>query len=260
MDSVKNYEMKITVQGKKMSQFKMPEKNQKASFVKENFDIIASKYDLFNDLNSFFLHRLWKNSIIALIQKIYPKANLICMDLCCGTGDISVRLAKLPNLEKLVCVDFSENMISYSRTRLAESKNSIVEIGDATQLQKYESNSFDVVTIGFGLRNVNDIPKALSEVNRILKTDGLFINLDVGKVKNPIIRYFADFYFFKIVPLLGYIIWGGKNSMFDYLPVSSLSYPDQNKLKLLFEESNFKDVQFTNYVFGNVAMHWGSKK
>ncbi len=245
---------------KKMSQFKMPDKNEKASFVKDNFNIIASKYDLFNDLNSFFMHRLWKNNIIRSIQKNLPDRNLICMDLCCGTGDIAMRLSKLPEVEKLFAVDFSENMISFSRTRLFDSKKSIVEIGDATDLGKYKSNSFDVVTIGFGLRNVNDISKALAEVNRILKVGGLFLNLDVGKVKNPVIRFFADFYFFKIVPLLGYIIWGGKNSMFDYLPVSSLSYPDQDKLKLLIEESKFEKVQYTNYVFGNVALHQGIKK
>jgi demethylmenaquinone methyltransferase/2-methoxy-6-polyprenyl-1,4-benzoquinol methylase len=124
-----------------------------------------------------------------------------------------------------------------------------------TSLKNFPNESLDVVTIGFGLRNVNNLSKALSEIHRVLKPGGIFINLDVGKVKNPIIRFFADFYFFKIVPIMGYFIWGGKNQMFDYLPVSSLHYPDQENLKKLLEEAGFTNVSYKNFVFGNATMH-----
>ncbi len=242
-----------------MSQFKMPSSEKKAEFVQENFDIISSKYDLFNDLNSFFLHRVWKNSIIDFIKKNYKKENIYALDLCCGTGDISIRLEKLLNIEKLYCIDFSDKMISFARERLKSSKKSIVDIGDATDLSRFQNNSLDIITIGFGLRNVNNFEKTISEVYRVLKSGGIFINLDVGKVKNPIIRFFANFYFFKIVPLLGYVIWGGKNSMFDYLPESSLHYPDQENLKALMIKCKFSKVEYQNFVFGNVAMHIANK-
>ena len=161
--------------------------------------------------------------------------------------------------KKVTSVDFSEKMLSVAKERLKGITKSTLDIGDATNLKNLAANKFDVVTVGFGLRNVDNLDKALSEIYRVLKPGGLFINLDVGKVKNPLIRFFADFYFFKIVPLMGYLIWGAKNDMFDYLPVSSLSYPDQEKLKSLFKKSKFQNVGYKNFVFGNVAMHWGRK-
>lgn len=242
-----------------MTDFQMPDTNQKAEFVRTNFDVIASKYDLFNDLNSFYLHRVWKNSIIQLILNSFPKKNLECLDLCCGTGDISVRLTEVDLVTKVYSVDFSDKMLDVARQRLEGISKSKCEIGDATNLKNFPDASFDVVTVGFGLRNVDNLDKALSEIFRVLKPGGIFVNLDVGKVKNPIIRIFADFYFFKIVPLLGYLIWGAKNDMFDYLPVSSLSYPDQDNLKSMIEKAKFQNVEYKNFVFGNVALHWGRK-
>jgi demethylmenaquinone methyltransferase/2-methoxy-6-polyprenyl-1,4-benzoquinol methylase len=242
-----------------MTEFQMPDTNKKAEFVRTNFDVIASKYDLFNDLNSFYLHRVWKNSIIQLILNSFPKKNLECLDLCCGTGDISVRLTEVDLVTKVYSVDFSDKMLDVARQRLEGISKSKCEIGDATNLKNFPDASFDVVTVGFGLRNVDNLDKALSEIFRVLKPGGIFVNLDVGKVKNPIIRIFADFYFFKIVPLLGYLIWGAKNDMFDYLPVSSLSYPDQDNLKSMIEKAKFQNVEYKNFVFGNVALHWGRK-
>jgi demethylmenaquinone methyltransferase/2-methoxy-6-polyprenyl-1,4-benzoquinol methylase len=238
----------------------MPSKDEKANFVQTNFNVIAKKYDLFNDLNSFFLHRYWKNEIIHFIEKNLAKPEIQCMDLCCGTGDISLRLHQLRGVKIVHSVDFSENMLDIAREKLKPFSNSKISQGDATKLSQFSDASFDVVTVGFGLRNVNDIQAALSEIYRVLKPEGIFVNLDVGKVKNRFIRFFADFYFFKIVPIMGYLIWGGKNSMFDYLPVSSLSYPDQDKLSQIISASGFKDVNYKNYVFGNVVMHTAFKK
>lgn len=242
-----------------MNDFKMPEANAKAEFVRTNFDVIASKYDLFNDLNSFFLHRHWKNSIIRKIKQTFPYQGITCMDLCCGTGDISLRITELENAREIYSVDFSEKMLNIAKNRLTDIPKAKQDIGDATNLKNFSNSSFDVVTIGFGLRNVDNIEKAIGEIYRILKPGGLFINLDVGKVPNSVIRLFADFYFFKIVPLMGYLIWGSKNEMFDYLPVSSVHYPDQENLKKLLEANKFQNVEYKNFVFGNVAMHWCMK-
>lgn len=239
----------------------MPETEEKAGFVRENFNRIAEKYDRFNDWNSFLLHRLWKNRLVKEVEKNLD-SHLKVMDLCCGTGDISVRLENSPSVDHVTCVDFSENMLEIAKTRLqkkAEEGRVDFQVGDATKLKNFKNSQFDAVSIGFGLRNVDDLPKAISEIHRILKPGGLFLNLDVGKVKNPLIRWAADFYFFKIVPILGYILWGGKNEMFDYLPVSSLSYPSQEKLKSILEENGFRDVRFQNFVFGNAVLHIAKK-
>lgn len=238
-----------------MNKFTMPEIEKKADFVKTNFNRIAEKYDFFNDVSSFYMHRYWKNSIIREIEKKFKEDKINCLDLCCGTGDISVRLVNMKTAGEVTCIDFSDSMLSVAKERLKNEPKAKLQIGDATNLKEVPSGSMDVVTIGFGLRNVNDLKKALGEIYRVLKPGGLFINLDVGKVEIKLIKFFADFYFFKIVPLMGYLIWGGKNEMFDYLPVSSLSYPDQKNLSRLMEESGFKDVAYKNFVFGNAALH-----
>jgi demethylmenaquinone methyltransferase / 2-methoxy-6-polyprenyl-1,4-benzoquinol methylase len=238
-----------------MTDFQMPPIDKKAQFVQENFNIIANKYDLFNDLNTFFMHRFWKNNLAKRISNHFNGKRIQCMDLCCGTGDISVRLSELQIAEKVYAVDFSENMLNIAKTRLSNKSNSSTLQGDATNLSNFKDNSLDAITIGFGLRNVDKLEKTLLEVHRILKPGGIFLNLEVGKVTIPIIKFFADFYFFKIVPILGYIIWGGKNKMFDYLPVSSLHYPDQESLKEKLIAAGFINVTYTNYVFGNVALH-----
>lgn len=239
----------------------MPSPEAKANFVRKNFNQIAAKYDRFNDWNSFFLHRSWKNRLVKEIEA-ETKGQILVLDLCCGTGDISLRLEKSPRVESLLSLDFSEKMLEVAKNRLAAPAKTgrvKLDIGDATKLSGINTESLDAVSVGFGLRNVSDLDKALSEIHRVLKPGGVFANLDVGKVNNPIIRFFADFYFFRIVPLFGYILWGGKNEMFDYLPVSSLSYPDQERLKEKMETIGFGNVRFTNFVFGNVVLHIAKK-
>ncbi|EKO14388.1 ubiquinone/menaquinone biosynthesis methyltransferase [Leptospira kirschneri str. H2] len=239
----------------------MPQADFKAGFVRENFNKIAKKYDRFNDWNSFLLHRVWKNSLVQEVENNFS-GHLRVLDLCCGTGDISLRLENSSFVDHVTCVDFSENMLEIAKTRLekqAQKGRIHFELGDATKLIQFQNSQFDVVSIGFGLRNVDDLSKAIGEIFRVLKPGGMFLNLDVGKVNNPWIRWIADFYFFRIVPILGYILWGGKNEMFDYLPVSSLSYPDQETLKSIFEKEGFQEVRYKNFVFGNVTLHVAKK-
>ncbi|EQA36077.1 ubiquinone/menaquinone biosynthesis methyltransferase [Leptospira inadai serovar Lyme str. 10] len=239
----------------------MPTAESKALFVKQNFDTISARYDRFNDWNSFFLHRLWKNRLVKEIEERAGQ-KILALDLCCGTGDISVRLERSPQVDKVLCVDFSEGMLDIARHRLADPirKGRVqVQVGDATNLSSIQSSSLDAVSVGFGLRNVDNLDKAISEIYRVLKPGGIFANLDVGKVQYPLVRWLANFYFFRIVPILGHLLWGGKNEMFNYLPVSSLTYPDQNSLKELLQKRGFTDVRYKNFVFGNAVLHTGKK-
>ncbi|TGL58792.1 ubiquinone/menaquinone biosynthesis methyltransferase [Leptospira sarikeiensis] len=244
-----------------MAAFQMPSSDTKADFVRENFNKIASKYDRFNDWSSLFMHKSWKNRLVKEIEK-ETTGQIKVLDLCCGTGDISVLLERSPRVGSLLSLDFSEQMLEVAKNRLEGPRakgRATVEWGDATNLSQVKNQSLDAVSIGFGLRNVNHLDKAISEIYRVLKPGGVFVNLDVGKVKNPFIKAFADFYFFKIVPLFGYILWGGKNEMFDYLPVSSLYYPDQEGLKAQLEKNGFESVRYKNFVFGNSVLHIAKK-
>lgn len=237
-----------------MNQYQLPSQEKKPEYVRTNFDGIAKAYDRFNDWNSFFLHRIWKDWVVREAKKAVPSAKS-ALDLCCGTGDITLRLWKEPNLEQIVGLDFSEKMLAFAIHKVPRDNRARLIVGDAMDLSQFPTASFDIVTMGFGLRNVSDLKKCLLEIKRVLKKGGVFVNLDVGRVRPKFLKFFADFYFFKIVPLFGYLLYGRENEMFDYLPHSSKTYPDQETLAKILEELGFQEVRFQNFVFGNAVAH-----
>ncbi|TGL55496.1 ubiquinone/menaquinone biosynthesis methyltransferase [Leptospira kemamanensis] len=240
-----------------MNQYKLPSQEKKPEYVRKNFDGIAKAYDRFNDWNSFFLHRIWKDWVVKEAKRSVPHAKS-ALDLCCGTGDITYRLSLDPDLETVVGLDFSEQMLSYAFPKVEGQPVKLI-VGDAMNLKKFPEGSFDIVTMGFGLRNVSDLRLCLQEIKRVLKKEGVFVNLDVGRVRPRFLKFFADFYFFKIVPLFGYLLYGKQNEMFDYLPHSSKTYPDQETLQTILIEVGFKEVWFRNFVFGNAVAHVAKK-
>lgn len=241
-----------------MNQYKLPSQEKKPEYVRKNFDGIARAYDRFNDWNSFFLHRIWKDWVVKEAKKEVPHATS-ALDLCCGTGDITYRLSLDSHLKTVVGLDFSEQMLSYAFPKVEGKTQVKLIVGDAMDLKQFPEGSFDIVTMGFGLRNVSDLKKCLFEIKRVLKKDGVYVNLDVGRVRPKFLKFFADFYFFKIVPLFGYLLYGKQNEMFDYLPHSSKVYPDQESLSLILKEVGFSDVRFQNFVFGNAVAHIARK-
>lgn len=242
-----------------MNQYKLPSQEKKPEYVRKNFDGIAKAYDRFNDWNSFFLHRIWKNWVVREAKKSVPNAKT-ALDLCCGTGDITERLSSDPNLESVVGLDFSEQMLSFAFPKVEGKTHVKLIVGDAMDLSSFTEGSFDIITMGFGLRNVSDLKRCLFEIKRVLRRGGVFVNLDVGRVRPKFLKYFADFYFFKIVPLFGYLLYGKQNEMFDYLPHSSKTYPDQETLSQILTELGFVDVRFQNFVFGNAVAHIAKKE
>lgn len=242
-----------------MNQYKLPSQEKKPEYVRKNFDGIAKAYDRFNDWNSFFLHRIWKNWVVREAKKSVPNAKT-ALDLCCGTGDITERLSLDPNLESVVGLDFSEQMLSFAFPKVEGKTHVKLIVGDAMNLSSFTEGSFDIITMGFGLRNVSDLKRCLFEIKRVLRRGGVFVNLDVGRVRPKFLKYFADFYFFKIVPLFGYLLYGKQNEMFDYLPHSSKTYPDQETLSQILTELGFVDVRFQNFVFGNAVAHIAKKE
>ena len=238
--------------------YQLPPLERKALYVQTNFSQIADQYDLFNDIATFGMHRFWKKFMIQQIQKHHPKVSA-CLDICCGTGDIAEFLADALSPEaKVYALDFSWGMLSVANSRRTRKGKEVQLIyGDALRLP-FPDETMDAITVGYGLRNVSHLSTGISEILRVLKPGGIFINLDVGKVKIPIISQLHEFYFFSIVPKIGKLLYP-KQDMFEYLPHSSIDYPAQEALQKQLLDQGFSSVQIKNFLFGASTVHIASK-
>ena len=234
--------------------FIVPSGNEKSDYVKGKFSSIAKKYDLFNDLITQGLHRYWKNF---LIEKAHLREGNHALDLCCGTGDICQRLCSMVGDQGVtIGLDFSEGMLEIARSRKQSGAIAFIN-GDAMDLP-FKKNSFDVVTVGYGLRNLSDISRGLREVIRVLKPGGRFLCLDIGKIRVPLVKQLFHVYFFYLVPMIGKMIYPGED-LFDYFPQSSVAYPSQEALAGILKDLGFEEVEFFNFFFGGNVIHYAEK-
>ncbi len=245
--------------------FIMPKSGEKPVYVQDMFNSIARTYDLLNDITSFWMHRGWKSKISGMvIEHIKKSSEPKILDLCCGTGDVSLALSKKATQKNIKVsitgVDFSQKMLDVAIVRNEKTTENKPEFlfGDATNLN-YTDNSFDAITISFGLRNLPDTKAGLKEILRVLKPGGLFICLDLGKPKNKLYGAFYNFYFFRIVPIIGSLIQKGHDKAYTYLPQSSLHYPEQSVLAQYMNEIGFKKVKYINLAGGATVIHTGEK-
>jgi len=230
--------------------YTLPSPEEKSNYVEQKFDEIAKKYDYFNDVITFGMHRYWKKFVVRKTG-LHPGDH--CLDLCCGTGDIAREVLRQYPLCIVTGLDFSEEMLKIAESK--NSKNSGIQflLGDAMKIPFPDAN-FDAVTIGFGLRNVQNMNGCLQEILRVLKPGGVTVCLDVGKVRLPVIAELSNFYFFHIVPLIGNWLMRGQE-MFHYLPHSSLEYPNQELLKHLILEAGFQEAEIHDFFFGASTVH-----
>ncbi len=229
---------------------------EKSSYVKDMFSAIAPKYDFFNDVISFGMHRSWKKFVVKLAAL---KEGDTALDLCTGTGDIAFALAKKTGSSgKVTGVDFVLEMLDVANSRIKDNKGNIsFQLGDAMDLP-FADNTFDAVTVGYGLRNVQDIPKAVSEMARVAKPGGRIISLDLGKPKIPVYKDLYYFYFYKIMPVIT-SIFQGKKEAYNYLPNSLDEFPAQEGLIKIMQEAGLKDVLCFEFAGGATAVHFGVK-
>jgi demethylmenaquinone methyltransferase/2-methoxy-6-polyprenyl-1,4-benzoquinol methylase len=201
------------------------------------------------------MHRYWKRFLVNRTGLILGDRAL---DICCGTGDITQLIDKaVGKTGTAIGLDFSKGMLSIASARNALSKASFIQ-GDAS-LIPIKSNNLDTVTVGYGLRNLEDISQCIKEVHRVLRPGGRFLSLDMGKVNLPIIKHIFKFYFFSVVPKIGKLIFPGED-MFDYFPESYANYLSQEGLSAILTGQGFVDVRFYNFYFGSTAIHYAVKK
>ena len=230
---------------------------EKAGMVHGVFTRVASKYDIMNDLMSAGVHRLWKD---AMMDWLAPRPGQRLLDVAGGTGDVAFRfLKRAPGASAVVC-DMTESMLIAGRQRAeADSMADRLDwvVGDAMALP-FESNSFDVYTISFGIRNVTRISDALSEAYRVLRPGGRLMVLEFSQIPNDLLQKAYDLYSFNVIPVMGQIVAGDRDS-YQYLVESIRKFPDQEAFATLIRQAGFGQVKYRNQTMGIAALHSGWK-
>ena len=232
---------------------------QRAAKVNDLFAAIARRYDLINDLQSFGLHRLWKRRVVKLAQ---IKNGDIALDLCCGTGDIALALAK--NGAETTGLDFSPQMLEVAESRRQKIPDSQFAIrnlkffqGDAQQLP-FPENSFDIVTVGYGLRNLTSWERGLDEMFRVAKPGARLVVLDFGRPSNALWRRIYFGHLRCLVPLIGWLFCGNA-AAYAYILESLNHYPAQLGVAEKMRELKLVNVRIIGLLGGAMAINYGEK-
>ena len=229
---------------------------KRAAEVNRLFATIAARYDLINDVQSFGLHRWWKKQLVRLAN---VRSNERALDLCCGTGDIAFSLAKRG--AQVVGLDFSEPMLQIAQSRSDHERaaldNPRFVSGDA-QNTSFPDASFDIVTVGYGLRNLASVELGLREMIRVLKPGGRVLILDFGKPDNRLWRAIYFGYLRVCVPLFG-LIFCGKASAYSYILESLKHYPAQRGVEAQMRQLGLVNVRVENPLAGAMGINYGEK-
>jgi demethylmenaquinone methyltransferase/2-methoxy-6-polyprenyl-1,4-benzoquinol methylase len=230
----------------------------KARRVRSVFASVAGKYDVMNDLMSFGVHRLWKRFTLSLTGL---RAGQRALDVAGGTGDLALgMLRQVGKSGRVVLSDINAKMLTVGRDRLLDAGfvgNVDCLLADAERLP-FAENSFDCVTIAFGLRNVTDKPAALASMRRVLKPGGQLMVLEFSTPVAPGVKPLYDAYSFKVLPWMGRIVAGDAAS-YRYLAESIRMHPDQETLLEMLKTAGFGHARYHNLSGGIVALHRGFK-
>ncbi len=228
---------------------------EKVSRVRGVFDSVASRYDLMNDLMSLGLHRAWKAYTVAVAAL---REGDRVLDIAGGTGDLARAFArKVGSRGMVVLTDINEAMLERGRDRLIDEGLVLpITLCDGEALP-FAADSFDVVSVAFGLRNMTHKDRALAEMQRVLRPGGRLLVLEFSKVAAPLAKPY-DWYSFKVLPLIGKLVTGDAES-YRYLAESIRVHPDQAALKAMLKEAGFGHVDVHNLSAGVVALHVGIK-
>ena len=234
------------------------DEDKKEGLVAGVFDSVAGKYDVMNDVMSFGIHRIWKK--IAL-QHTGLKKGMRALDVAGGTGDLSIVMSKqVGPTGEVVMSDINVAMLEQGRRRLLDKgiAGNIQFVEANAEDLPFEDNSFDCITIAFGLRNVTHQDKALASMYRVLKPGGRLLVLEFSKPVVPGLNKLYDFYSFNVLPVMGKVIANDEAS-YRYLAESIRMHPSQETLKQMMKDAGFERCTYHNMSGGIVALHKGFK-
>lgn len=232
------------------------EEGSKKEQVAKMFNNIAPKYDLLNHTLSMGIDILWRKKAVKILKKLQPKKVL---DIACGTGDFAIEDLKSGATE-VIGLDISKGMVDVgigkvNKKGLADKVS--LRVGDSENIP-FEENSFDGITVGFGVRNFENLEKGLSEMHRVLNPEGQLIVLEFSKPKKFPIKHLYFFYFKFILPRIGRLV-SKDQTAYTYLPDSVNAFPDGEKFTAILEKVGFKSTKIIPCSFGIASIYVGTK-
>lgn len=237
--------------------FQTIEAEKKSSAVGAIFSSVAGRYDLMNDAMSLGIHRLWKH---AMIDALTLQPHMKLLDVAGGTGDITLLALKREPTLQVTMTDINPDMLAAGKARILDTHGALpieFTVADAEQLP-FAANSFDRVSIAFGIRNVTHVDQALGSIFHVLKPGGKFVCLEFSKPSLPWLEKVYDAYSFHLIPKLGELI-AKDRAAYQYLVESIRMFPTQDQFASMLRKAGFERVGYTNLSGGIVALHYGVK-
>ncbi len=235
----------------------LPAPDEKHDYVREMFDGIAPTYDRLNSVLSGPLHHAWRR--VATRQAVLKPGD-IALDVCTGTGDFALELARaVGETGHIQATDFSAPMlrIGERKARLRDYPNTTWAVAD-TQALPFAANTFDAVTVGFGIRNVADIPLGIREMTRVAKPGGRVVILEFNQPTNPLFAALYKWYSFTILPLMGGMV-SGRKTAYEYLPQSVAAFHSRDEISDMMRGAGLENITVTDLTVGTVVIHRGTK-
>ncbi len=232
----------------------------KKQYVHTIFSSIAKRYDFLNSLLSLKFDKRWR-AFAVKVSELEPESKVL--DVCTGTGELALAYAKtLRNGTRVIGTDFCNEMLIVGKAKVEEqgtADNFLPIVADTLNLP-FADNSFDVVSVGFGMRNVIDLKKGIQEMMRVATPGGRVVILEFSQPENPVFKSIYYLYFKNILPLIGNIISNNNDDAYGYLPSSVMKFPNRRRLKEIMEECGLKNVKIYAKTFGIVTIHLGHKQ
>lgn len=232
---------------------------QQAHRIRNLFSAIARHYDFLNSLLSLRFDRVWRRETVN-VSGVTPTSKVL--DVCTGTGELALAYAdKLDMGGSVIGSDFCFEMLVVGKQKVQRQDRlqAFIPIEADTLTLPFADNTFDIVSVGFGIRNVSDLELGIREMTRVAVPGGRIAILEFTQPVNPIFRGLYYFYFTKILPFIGNCISRNKDDAYGYLPRSVLQFPNCDALKDVMEQSGLTDVQYYRKTLGIVAIHVGKK-